>query len=127
LKQGFCIKAAATVGAITDMELFTKETPGIDEVSKQFIPGFENNKEQLLKERSVVNWAEKINVPLLIMNGGADPQVKSYHSLNLATKLQQYGKAYQLIILEGGNHILSGKHTNERDRQVIEWFRKYLK
>jgi len=109
------------------MELFAKETPGIDEVTKQFIPGFENNKEQLLKDRSVANWAEKINVPVLIMNGGADPQVKPYHALNLAAKLQEYGKTYQLMILEGGNHILSGKHTNERDRQVTEWFKKYLK
>ena len=57
LKQGFHVRAAATIGAITDMELFAKETPGIDEVTKQFIPGFENNKEQLLKDRSVVNWA----------------------------------------------------------------------
>ncbi len=127
LKQGFHVRAAATIGAITDMELFAKETPGIDEVTKQFIPGFENNKEQLLKDRSVVNWAEKINVPVLIMNGGADPQVKPYHALNLAAKLQEYGKTYQLMILEGGNHILSGKHTNERDRQVTEWFKKYLK
>ncbi len=60
------------------------------------------------------------------MNGGNDPQVKAEHSLYLAEKLQALGKSYQLIIFEGGNHILSGGLTEERDRQIINWFKKHF-
>jgi dipeptidyl aminopeptidase/acylaminoacyl peptidase len=74
-----------------------------------------------------MSWVDEINTPLLILNGQADPQVKPYHALNLAKSLSEKGKVFQLVILEAGNHILSGTHTDERDRLVIEWFKKYLR
>lgn len=126
LHKKISVKAVATIGAITDMEMFLRDNPAAGQLLKQVCPGYEDNKQQALDDRSAIKWAEDINVPVLIMQGQADPQVKPLHSLLLAGKLQELGKVYQLLILEGGNHILSDRWVEERDRQVIDWFKKYL-
>jgi dipeptidyl aminopeptidase/acylaminoacyl peptidase len=126
LREGFPAKAAATIGAITDIKAFNKDFPDAEKLLQQAAPEYATDKEETFRKRSAVYWADTINVPVLILNGQADPQIKPYHALNLAARLQDHNKTYQLMILEGGNHILSGKWTTERDSLVIEWFRKYL-
>lgn len=126
LKNKIPIKAAATVGAITNMEMYCKDNPWNEKALKELLPDYDKDRQQFFESRSVMNWAESISVPILIMNGQADTQVKPYHALNLAKKLSELGKVYQLVILEGGNHRLSGKQADERDRQIIQWFTKYL-
>lgn len=59
----------------------------------------------------------------MLTQGGSDPQVKPYHSLDLANELSLQEKLYRLIVFENGNHILSGPDTDERDDQIIKWFK----
>lgn len=59
-------------------------------------------------------------------HGGADEDVSPSHALALATKLQELGKTYQLIIRSGSNHHLADWRA-ERDAQAIEWFRHHMK
>jgi dipeptidyl aminopeptidase/acylaminoacyl peptidase len=61
------------------------------------------------------------------MNGADDPQVKPYHALKLALRLSELKKTYQLKIVDGGNHILSGAATDDTDQEIIEWFKKYIR
>lgn len=126
IRENFPLRAAATIGAFTDLGLFIKDNPQMERVSEQIWPDYKENKDRIFERRSAVQWAEEINTPLLIMHGGNDPQVKAGHSLHLAEKLQALGKSYQLMIFEGGNHILSKELTEERDRQIISWFKRYL-
>jgi dipeptidyl aminopeptidase/acylaminoacyl peptidase len=126
MRENFPLKAAATVGAFTDLGLFIKDNPGMESVSKKIWVDYKETKEKIFERRSAVNWVKKLNTPLLIMNGNNDYQVKPRHSLNLAERMQVSGKKYQLIIFDGGNHILSGIHTEERDLQIIKWFKKHL-
>jgi dipeptidyl aminopeptidase/acylaminoacyl peptidase len=127
VRDRFPLRAAATVGAFTDLGMFEKDNPGMESVSLQIWPDYKENQVNIFKRRSAVDWADKLNTPLLIMDGGSDPQVKPEHGMYLAEKMQALGKKYQLVILEGGNHILSGRSMDERDRQIIAWFKKYLK
>ena len=126
IRDRFPLQAAATIGAITDMEMFIRDTPGIIGVIEKIYPDYMQKKQEFWQSRSVLSWPEAINVPVLIMNGQADPQVKPYHALSLAQKLADQKKSFQLVILEGGNHNLSLKHANERDQMVIDWFKKFL-
>lgn len=126
IKRRFPLKAAATIGGLSDMEMYLKDNPWSEGALKQLYPDYDKNRQQILQSRSVLNWAEAINTPVLIMNGQADTQVRPYQALNLAQKLSASGKAFQLVIIEGGNHRLSGKSASERDRQIIDWFKKYL-
>jgi dipeptidyl aminopeptidase/acylaminoacyl peptidase len=126
LKRKFPLRAAATVGAITDMAFYLKDRPWAEEFFRENFPSYEENKDSILRARSAIYWADQLEVPLLLMNGQADPQVVPGHALNLAGRLSELGKEYQLIILQGGNHILSGIHTEKRDREVVDWFKKYI-
>jgi dipeptidyl aminopeptidase/acylaminoacyl peptidase len=126
-KRGFPMRAAATVGALTDMELFVRQNSWMEAICNQIWADFKVNRKQIFEDRSVVHWADKINVPVLILNGNKDPLVKPIHSLNLATKFQELEKNYQLIVVEGGDHILSGSAAELRNESIINWFKKYYK
>lgn len=128
LRQQFPANAAAVFGAVTNMEDYLSDnakafTPN---VLNQIWTGFEKNKSQILTSRSAINWANEINIPILIMQGGSDAQVNPLQSLLLAEKLQSLGKIYQLKIFAGDNHILN-KNQIERDRETVAWFKSYLK
>ena len=125
IKEGMKLNAAATVGAITDFESYLKDNPWIKPES--IWPEFPQQRKEICDSRSALMWPERITVPLLIMNGGDDPQVRPYYAIHLANRLSDLKKPYQLKIFQGGNHILSGAATNERDREVIEWFKKFVK
>jgi dipeptidyl aminopeptidase/acylaminoacyl peptidase len=126
-KRLFPANAIATVGAFTDFELFIKENPALEKVSGQIWNDFEVNRKSITESRSALLWAEKINAPLLIMQGSNDRSVSPMHGLRLAQRLELLQKDYQLMILNQGNHVLSGKWTNERDRQIIRWFKNHIK
>jgi dipeptidyl aminopeptidase/acylaminoacyl peptidase len=126
MKNNFPMKAAVTIGAITDLGAFIQEFPQSEQLLTRVYPEYPKNKQQVLRERSALNWAEALNVPVLLLNGQADPQVKPYHALNLAQRLAELKKPFQLVILEGGNHNLTWRSAEERDRQILEWCRKYL-
>jgi dipeptidyl aminopeptidase/acylaminoacyl peptidase len=126
IKNGFHLKAAATVGAITDLGQYLNERPWDEKGLKDLWPDYETKKEELYKKRSVLDWTNEINVPLLILHGTDDPQVKPDHALKLAQSLSSQKKDYQLMILNKGNHILSEPVTEDRDKYIIEWFKKHM-
>lgn len=126
MKNHFPMKAAVTIGAITDFASFVSEFPQSEQLLSRIYPDYSKDKQRLAQDRSVLQWTEAVRVPVLILNGQADPQVKPYHALTLALKLTELKRPFQLVILEGGNHNLTWKSAEERDRQIIEWCRKYL-
>ncbi len=76
--------------------------------------------------RSAVTWADKINLPILLMHGGGDKSVDPIQTLNFAQILQKLSKNYELIIYADNNHVLSN-HQKDRDARVIAWFKKNIK
>lgn len=120
------IRAAVVWGAITDMgEYLSHVDPG-GKIAHAVWTDFDQNKEEILKTRSALDWVSDLQTPLLIMQGNADQTVDPLQALRFATELQKNNKTYQLIVFAGDNHTLRN-HQLERDRQAIDWFRKYLK
>lgn len=126
LRKKFPVRAAAVIGGITDLSMYLEGRPWAEQFFMEYYPTYAEKKDSILQSRSAVFWAEDITAPLLIMNGQADPQVAPAHALQMAGRLAALDKEFQLIILQKGNHILSGAHTERRDREVIEWFKKFL-
>jgi len=124
LKNGLPISAAAVRGAPSDLTNTLKRRPSFAEVFEELIPDYNERSEELLRERSAVYWSDKINTPILILQGGADWRNDPTQALNLAQKLQQRGKNYELIIYSGDDHGLSLNRA-DGDRRIIEWFTKY--
>jgi dipeptidyl aminopeptidase/acylaminoacyl peptidase len=128
IRKDFPVNAAAVFGAFTDMEALIKYRPEVyqPKTLKQIWPDFDTRKDGIIKSRSAVHWPETLDVPLLIMHGGADWSVNPSQSLTIAQKLQDLGKTYELIIYAGDGHILS-RNQEDRDRRAIGWFRRHMK
>ena len=126
IKKGIPINAVAVTGALTNLTLSAR--PGVAErVWANLIPGFAENSGEVLRERSAVLFADKINVPILILQGGADWRSNpGNNALAFASKLQSLGKTYELHVYTGDDHPLNMNRL-ERDRKMVEWFRRYMK
>jgi dipeptidyl aminopeptidase/acylaminoacyl peptidase len=126
IKKGLPINAVAVTGSLTDMT-GPRHRPGVTErVTSKLIPGFAENHDEVLRERSAVFFADKINVPVLIFHGGADWRGDAGKALAFASKLQSLGKTYEMHVYAGDDHPLSMNRL-ERDRKIVEWFRTYMK
>ncbi|WP_405211914.1 alpha/beta hydrolase family protein [Dokdonia sp. Asnod2-E02] len=123
------IKAVAVGGAVSDNFSSIKERPEMETgVLSELIPNYADNKYAELEKRSAIKWADKFpkDVPILMLHGNSDWRVKPEQSLNLALKFQRNRIPYRLIMFEGGDHGIS-EHKNEVNKQVLNWFDKYLK
>lgn len=122
--------AIAVGGAPTDLwaELQTGLRPEMEQnVFSKRIPDYALDKQQALKDRSVVYWLEQLQsrAPILILHGNNDKNVRVDNALNLATKLQAANHPYKLIIYDGGDHGLT-QYRHEVQQEVVNWFRKHL-
>ncbi|MDT4898272.1 MAG: hypothetical protein QOH25_3349 [Acidobacteriota bacterium] len=121
IKRGAPLRAAAIVGAPTDLTSNLKD-PGFVEFARGIYPDFETRKEEHVKNRSAILWADKINIPLLIMSGGADPGVTPSSVMTFAQKLEEQGKLYELVIYAKDDHAVS-QNAEDRLQRTIDWFK----
>lgn len=122
IKEGADIRAAVVIGGITDLFQLIKERDDMRRVISE-LAGLDPRE---LKSRSACFWPEKISVPLLILHGQNDVRVDVSHAKNLAEKLIQHGKVYELVIFPGGDHGL-GTHLEKRNKKILDWFNRYLR
>lgn len=81
---------------------------------------------QILKDRSAIYWAYQIHVPVLILQSRQDNKVPCYNALKMADKLQEYNKAYSLIIYDEPSHSLPFRYFDSYD-QMFKWFDRHKK
>lgn len=122
IRRGAPVRAAGVVGAPTDMWLSFRENPGIRDLITSNWAGGEARREQNMEERSAVRWADRLNVPLLIFQGGADPAVSPNHALELARRLEEAGNLYELVVYARDDHFVTRNHQ-DRLRRAIDWFK----
>jgi dipeptidyl aminopeptidase/acylaminoacyl peptidase len=127
IKRGIPVNAAAAWGSVPDYRNRGKRHAAlIEEVFRPLIPDFDKNPEEALKARSAIEWADKINVPLFLAQGGADWRSGVTPVLEFAQKLQSLGKTYELIVYAGDDHGIYHNRV-DRERRTIEWFKKHSK
>lgn len=125
MREGVEMKAAAAVGAETDLSANLKRRPELLEGYSKNIPGFDRDAEETLRRRSAIFWPEKISAPLLMMHGGKDWRVPPSQDLAFAAKLDALRRPYELIVFDGDVHALSF-NWRERDRRTIDWFKRHM-
>jgi len=124
IRDRFPARAAAVFGGFTDLHAMLAASPQMMSVATQIWPDYATSSASIDERRSAVLWADRLDVPLLIMHGGAD-SLDPGQSLALATKLQQLKKEYSLVIHAGSNHVMSDWRV-ERDAMVVDWFRSHM-
>jgi tetratricopeptide (TPR) repeat protein len=122
MRQGVPIRAAVVVGAPTDTDAATRNNPGLAQFFRDTWPDYDKRKEEHATNRSPVLWANQLNAPLLILNGGADIAVRPTQAIALALKLEELQKPYGLVVYAGDDHEISA-NREDRLRKTIDWFR----
>ncbi|MGX5913214.1 alpha/beta hydrolase family protein [Aliidiomarina sp. Khilg15.8] len=78
------------------------------------VPNFADNREQALKDRSVVYWADELpQVPVLILHGDKDDRVDVEQAHILASALDDSGHEYKLNIYPEKGHSLGRAGTQD--------------
>ncbi len=129
IKRGIPIKAAAVIGGVTDVKAWVDSRPEMNLVSgnpfidgfRDIWTGFEHRANEEYRARSAVDWADQINVPILILHSRTDTMVPVTQALRMAEALQEKGKVYALHIYERDGHPLP-RNRDDRNRMIIDWF-----
>jgi dienelactone hydrolase len=122
LRRGAPVRAAAIVGAPTDYAQL-EHNPFFIQFARSTFPDFEARKEEHFKSRSAVLWADEINVPVLILQGGADVAVPPTQAMALAQKLEEHGRLYELVIYAKDEHPIF-RNMEDRLNRTIDWFKR---
>jgi dipeptidyl aminopeptidase/acylaminoacyl peptidase len=127
IRDGFPARAAVTWGAFTDFNALIEAHPDVYQpLVRKIFENYEQRAAEIHERRSALVWADKLNVPVMILQGGADRGVDATHALRLTSRLQELKKPFELHILKDGNHTLSNVRE-ERDRLIVDWLRRNLK
>ncbi len=121
IKRGASIKAAVVVGAPTDTVEAIKN-PATEQFYRTIWPDFDKRREEHAANRSPVLWADKITMPLLIIQGGADQGLPPRQAWKLAEKLDELGSVYELVVYARDDHAVN-RNAEDRLRRTIDWFK----
>lgn len=128
LKAGADVNAVVALNALADLPGEARRRPELAEGPwRALIPDFGTRRDEVMKARSAVTFIDQVDTPpILLLHGTADWRAHPDNSLEVARKLQARGRPYALHVFEGDGHGLGG-NARERDRLVIEWFRRYAR
>lgn len=127
LSQTNKIKAAVVGAGMSDLTVIDR--PEMEKrVYAELIPDYEQKKEEELRKRSAVHFAEQLptNVPILLLHGNADWRVKSTQALKMALAFEEHRIPYRLKIFEGADHGIS-EYREEVNHETMSWFERFLK
>jgi dipeptidyl aminopeptidase/acylaminoacyl peptidase len=121
-------RAAAVRSGVSDALSWVEQRPEMAEIFAEIVPGYAEEPDAALLARSPARWAERLaaETPLLLLHGTADWRVPPDAALRMASALQAARRPYRLVLLEGSDHSLQ-EHRDEHDRQVREWFDRFVR
>jgi dipeptidyl aminopeptidase/acylaminoacyl peptidase len=128
LQKSNKIKTAIVGNGPTDLFRVISERPEMEtNVIAECVPNYFENKEEELKKRSVIYWADELNKnsSLLILCGTRDDRVNPKQAHALAEKLNVINYDFELKEFDT-DHSFSDK-KNELEELVIHWFNSKLK
>ena len=126
LQRGAQVNAAAVVGGPTDLSLEADHRPEMQALYRELIPNFDADPGAALRARRVLDFADRLSAPLLILHGGADWRVDPQQALALAQRLQALQRPYELLVYAGDDHGLS-RNGDDCWRRMVGWFRQHMK
>ena len=124
LRDGFPARAAAVWGAFTDIEALVGPGGPQEKAAPLVWPDFAQHREEIIRTRSALYWADQIKVPVLIMHGGADQDIPVSQSQRMDAELTRLGKVHKLLVFDGEQHVMGGRSA-ERDAAAVGWFRSH--
>jgi len=126
-------KAAVAISGYTDLakqyEYEAEIAPNFMGIQK-LMKSSPYTMEQRFKDLSPVSFANKINVPVLVLHGNNDRLVLPDHAWKMSEALFLHQKEHDIVVLyspeEDTGHNLKGKALAEAHEQALKWLNKYL-
>lgn len=104
-------RCAFSFAGVSDVLALTQEYD--DRYAKTDVADLQIGKDRKqLKAVSPINHAEAIKIPVMLVHGAQDQQVRVHQSRDMAGALERVGADVEYIELEGANHYLS--HNDDR-------------
>ncbi len=124
LRERHDIKAAITLGGITDVVECCESVPRIQATLQHLI---EREGPEVLHSRSAIHFADRLprDCKYLIIHGAKDDVVPPLQSIKISEKFLDLGLHFRLVLLEEADHYLKGKRK-EIDTLRREWLLKYI-
>lgn len=135
LKRGIAVRAAAIISGGVDLASLARRRPvfvkGWPERGgwpgwKGVWPEYERRRDDHIRERSAVNWADRIQAPILVLHSRTDDAVHVEQALAFAKALHAHGRKYELVIYGDDSHALH-RNREDRDARLLGWFRRHMK
>lgn len=127
LQKSNKIKTAIVGNGACDLFDTIKFRPEMESIFAECIPDYWKNKEEELKKRSAIYWADELNKnsSLLILSGTKDKRVNPKQADKIAKKLSEINYNFELKKYET-DHAFTG-YKAELNNLIIDWFNKKLK
>ena len=122
------LKAAVVVSGIADFKQAIEKTNfDADSMFTNWLPAYRENRERFIKERSPIQFADKIckTTPILIIHGTADGRVILPPVLELCRKFYDLKQPFRLTLFEGAGH--GGGPYIEMMQAIKNFFDYYLR
>jgi len=126
IKLGAKINAAISIAGISDARKMIGHQKVREEMLKALVPGYHDDPQSALIERSAVLWPEAITVPLLLLHGDNDQDVSYEDSIALNDAIKSAGGTSELVIYPSGSHALVRSWDDVMARSSA-WMEKYTK
>lgn len=123
------IKAAVVVSGIADFKQAIEHTNfNSDSMFYAWLPEYREDKENFIKRRSPIEFAENIckTTPIFIIQGTGDAVVTTPQVFDLAHKFYELKQPFRLTLFEGGGHG-AREFKLEKERQIENFFNCYLR
>jgi dipeptidyl aminopeptidase/acylaminoacyl peptidase len=125
VKHSDTFKCAASFAGVTDLEQIIRDANAFS--NKKVVRKQIGTDSDQLEATSPVNFANKINVPILLIHGTDDQIVPVKHSQVMAAALAQQNKQVDYIEIEEANHHLSNQgHRIKTLEAMADFFAKHL-
>ncbi len=125
LKGQVDIKAACVMGCAVDFVDAYEKLPHYRLFLQAVFGGTPETAPEAYTGRSPLYWPERINVPLLIIQGTDDHHVPIGQVEKLGEKLKKLVKTYDLVVYPEGDHELD-RFREDKDRRILKWFNRYV-
>ena len=115
------VRAAACISGVYDVVHTYESREDMREMLTRRIGGTPEDCPEEYTRRSAVTFAEKIDMPLLLIHSTGDTKVPYEQAVKFAAELEKYGKSYDLITREDKIHSMS---SPAELREILAWLEK---
>ena len=123
-RHGNDIRAMAMVNGVVDLQADLEFRPEMEQVYRERMPGYAEHKEQLLRDRSALVWAEDLpKAPILLMHGTEDERVAPGNGPKMKQRLDALQHPNRLVMFQGADHFLDPAKVVA---EAVAWFRANL-